>query len=243
MSTRILAHRGASAYAPENTMPAFELALQHGADGVELDVHLTKDGELAVIHDERVDRTTNGKGFVKDFTLEQLKSLDACNGMEGFAGAKVPTLSEVYSLFAGTNCIINVEIKTDIMDYPGICAKLLALEDSMHMNGMIIYSSFNHYTVKEMLALRPSAKTGLLYLSILDAPWNYAQTIGAACLHPHFITLSKTPQMVQNCAALNLETNVWTVDDPSWMKTLVKLGATSIITNRPDFARSIVFGS
>ena len=184
-----MAHRGASANAPENTMPAFELAVAHGADGVELDVHLTKDGELVVMHDERVDRTTNGKGFIKDFTLEELKRLDARNGMEGFGGVQVPTLAEVYSLFAGSRHIINVEIKTDIMDYPGICQKLLALEDSMHMNGRIIYSSFNHYTVKEMLALRPSAKTGLLYLSIIDSPWDYARRLGAACLHPHFIIL------------------------------------------------------
>ena len=243
MSTRILAHRGASFLAPENTIPAFELAIEHGADGVELDVHLSKDGELVVIHDERVDRTTNGKGFVKEFTLEELKKLDACNGKEGYAGAKIPTLDEVYGLFAKTKHIINVEIKTDIMDYPGICEKLLKLEDEIGMNGRITYSSFNHYTVKELLRLRPTAKTGLLYLSIIDSPWDYAQRIGAACLHPHFITLSKTPQMAQNCNMRGIETNVWTVDDPSWIKTLVSLGVTSIITNRPDYARTIVFGN
>ena len=243
MSTKILAHRGASYTAPENTIPAFELAMEHGADGVELDVHLSKDGELVVIHDERVDRTTNGTGFVKDFTLKELKAMDASYGKEGFAGAVIPTLDEVYSLFRYTSHIINVEIKTDIMDYPGICEKLLALEDEMQMNGRIVYSSFNHYTIKELLTLRPNAKTGLLYLSIIDSPWDYAKRLGAACLHPHFITLSKTPQMAKSCALRGIETNVWTVHDPSWMKTLVELGVTSLITNRPDYARTIVFGS
>lgn len=242
MSTKIFAHRGASYIAPENTIPAFELAMEHGADGVELDVHLTKDGELVVIHDERVDRTTNGKGFVKDFTLDEIKALDASYGKEGYVNTRIPTLDEVYELFQYTDHVINVEIKTDIIDYPGICDKLLKLEDDMHMNGRIIYSSFNHYTVRELLDKRPDAKTGLLYLSIIHSPWNYAQRLGAACLHPHFITLSKTPQMVQNCIARNIETNVWTVDDPSWMRTLTDLGVTSIITNRPDYARTIVFG-
>lgn len=242
MSTKILAHRGASYNAPENTIPAFELAMENGADGVELDVHLSRDGELVVIHDERVDRTTNGKGFVKDFTLDELKSLDASYGKEGFENSRIPTLDEVYDLFAYTGHVINVEIKTDIIDYPGICEKLLKLEDDMHMNGRIIYSSFNHYTIRNLLDMRPDAKTGLLYMSIVHSPWNYAQQLGAACLHPHFITLSKTPQMIKNCIARGIETNVWTVDDPSWMRTLADQGATSIITNRPDYARTIIFG-
>ena len=242
MSTRILGHRGASAYAPENTLYAFRLAMEQGADGVELDVHLSRDGELVVIHDERVDRTTNGQGFVKDMTLAELKELDASNGKEGFANARIPTLAEVYGLFAGTRHLINVEIKTDIMDYPGICEKLIALEDVMHMNGRIIYSSFNHYTVKEMLRLRPTAKVGLLYLSIIDSPWDYARRLGAACLHPHFITLSKTPDMAAACNSMGIETNVWTVDDPTWMKKLAELGVTSLITDRPDLARTVVFG-
>ncbi|MBR0136398.1 MAG: glycerophosphodiester phosphodiesterase, partial [Clostridia bacterium] len=142
MKTRILGHRGAAAYAPENTMPAFEMALEQGADGLELDVHLSKDGELVIMHDERVDRTTNAHGFIKDFTLEELKALDASYGKEGFANAVVPTLREVYELVRGTDKMINVEIKTDIIDYPGIVDKVLKMEDEMGMNGRIIYSSF-----------------------------------------------------------------------------------------------------
>ena len=112
----ILCHRGASGYAPENTLEAFQLAMDMGADGFELDVHLSKDGELVVIHDERVDRTTNGKGFVKDLTFEELRSLDACNGKTDYSGVCIPTLAEVYRLFANNDKLINVEIKTDIFD-------------------------------------------------------------------------------------------------------------------------------
>ena len=239
MSTRVLGHRGASFYAPENTLPAFELALEQGADGVELDVHLSKDGELIVMHDERVDRTTNAKGFIRDYSLEELKSFDASYGKEGFNGVQIPTLSEVYSLFRDTGKLINVEIKTDILDYPGICEKLLKLEDEAGMNGRIIYSSFNHYTVREMKALRPEAKVGLLYMCGWVAPWDYAKALGAECLHPHFITMARTPDMAKECKRLGIETNVWTVDESIWMERLMKLGVTSIITDKPDLALTV----
>lgn len=242
MDTRILAHRGASFYAPENTLPSFELALEQGADGVELDVHFSKDGELVVMHDERVDRTTNGKGFIKDFTLDELKALDASNGMESFKGVTVPTLSEVYDLFAGTEKLINVEIKTDIIDYPGICEKLKTLEIEKGMTGRIIYSSFNHYTVREMKRIDPQAKVGLLYMSIISEPWRYAEDLGAECLHPHFITISKTPGMAKECNERGIETNIWTVDDSAWMERLANMGVTSLITDKPDLARTVVFG-
>jgi glycerophosphoryl diester phosphodiesterase len=223
-------------------MAAFELALEQGADGVELDVHLSKDGELIVMHDERVDRTTNAKGFIKDYTLEELKAMDASYGMSGFAGERIPTLNEVYSLFNGNDRIVNVEIKTDIFDYPGICEKLIALERAAGMTGRIIYSSFNHYTILELLKLQPEAKTGLLYMSIIAAPWKYAHEVGAACLHPHFMTLSRTPDMAAECNKLGIETNVWTVNESAWMERLAKQGVTSLITNKPDLARTVVFG-
>ena len=95
MQPKIFAHRGASRYAPENTLPAFALAAEQGADGVELDVHLTRDDQLVVIHDETLERTTDGAGWVKDCTLAQLQTLSAANGMDGFAGTRVPTLRQV----------------------------------------------------------------------------------------------------------------------------------------------------
>ena len=118
--TKIFAHRGASAYAPENTLPAFELAERQGADGIELDVQLTKDGEVAVIHDEKIDRTGTGEGFVRDFTLAELKSLSFHNQMEEYRGVKIPTLREVLELVKPGNMAVNIELKTGIFWYPGI---------------------------------------------------------------------------------------------------------------------------
>ena len=116
MLKKIFAHRGASAYAPENTLPAFEKAVDIGADGVELDIHLSRDGRLVVIHDEMLDRTTNGHGFVKDFTLAELKKLDASKTMtsSGFCNLRIPTLGEVYELLADTELLVNVEVKSSI---------------------------------------------------------------------------------------------------------------------------------
>ena len=121
----ILGHRGASGYAPENTLEAFRLAMDMGADGFELDVHLSKDGELIVMHDERVDRTTDGSGLIQSFTLKELKALDASNGMAKYKGAKVPTLGELYDLIRDTRHVVNVEIKTDQIVYPDIAEKVL----------------------------------------------------------------------------------------------------------------------
>ena len=163
----ILGHRGASGYAPENTLEAFRLAMDMGADGFELDVHLSKDGELIVMHDERVDRTTDGSGLIQSFTLKELKALDASNGMAKYKGAKVPTLGELYDLIRDTRHVVNVEIKTDQIVYPGIAEKVLKLEQEKGMEGRILYSSFNHYTLMELKAIKPDVKFGILYS---DAP-------------------------------------------------------------------------
>lgn len=112
--TLILAHRGASGYAPENTMEAFELAAKMGADGIELDVHLTADGEVVVCHDEKIDRTSNGQGLITDYTLAELKAFDfGYHFYEGEGkGFKIPTLDEVYGLMSSCGMLVNVEIKS-----------------------------------------------------------------------------------------------------------------------------------
>ena len=106
--TKVWAHRGASAYAPENTIPAFQMAMEMGADGLELDVHESSDGKLMVIHDERIDRTSNGTGRVVDMTCQQLKKLDFSNGMPGYKDVRIPTLREVYGLIKDSRMTVNV---------------------------------------------------------------------------------------------------------------------------------------
>jgi len=233
----IYAHRGASAYAPENTLEAFRLAMEMGADGIELDVHLTKDGELAVIHDEALDRTTNGTGQVKDFTMAQLKELDASNGKAAYPGAKIPTLGEVYDLVRDSGMTVNVELKTDANFYPGIEAACLKLEREKGMTGRVIYSSFNHYTIANLRALDKDARLGLLYMSGLYEPWNYAKQVTAQYIHPFYASML-LPGLAEGCLENGIGINAWTIDDPGMMELCLEKGA-NIITNVPDTAISL----
>ena len=129
MKTQVWAHRGASAYAPENTLEAFRLA-----DGVELDVQLSRDGELVVAHDETIDRVSNGTGYIKDYTLAQLKKLSFNRLFPKFKDARIPTLKEVYELLKPAGLTVNVELKTGIILYPEIEEKVLALTASIGLD-------------------------------------------------------------------------------------------------------------
>jgi len=230
----VLGHRGASGYAPENTLEAFKLAMDMGADGFELDVHLSKDGELVVIHDETVDRTTDGTGFVGEMTLAELKALDASNHKEAYKGAKIPTLAEVYDLIRDTNHIVNVEIKTDNIFYPQLEEKVLALEKEMGMEGRIVYSSFNHYTVKKIRALAPDAQIGMLFGDVLVEPYDYCKSVGANLLHPSKANLN-VPGFAEKAKEAGLGMNVWTVNEVEYMEKCLACGA-GIVTNYPDIA-------
>ena len=230
----IYGHRGASAYAPENTLEAYKLAMEMGADGVELDVHLSKDGELMVIHDIDLERTTGFHGRVCDYTLAQLKELDASNGMEAYRGVKIPTLREVYALLKPYGAMVNIEIKTTDCFYPNIEEKLLELEREMGMEGKTVYSSFNHYTIARLRQLDPNAQLGLLYMSGLYEPWNYAKQVGAQYIHPMYPSLL-LPGLAQGCLENGIGINAWTVDDPGMIGLCLQGGA-NVITNKPDIA-------
>lgn len=230
----IFGHRGACGYAPENTLEAFRLALQQGADGYELDVHMTKDGELVVIHDETVDRTTDGTGLIRDLTLKQIKALDASCGKEAYRGAKVPTLREALELVQGTRYIVNVEIKTDEWFYPELEEKILALVKELGLEEQVIYSSFNHFTLQKIRALKPDAKTGMLFGDIMVRPWEYAKPLQVDFLHPMKMNI-----WVENFAEETYKAgcgiNMWTINDEETMLRCLDCGA-GIITNYPDVA-------
>ena len=237
----IYGHRGASGHAPENTLEAFRLAMDMGADGFELDVHMSLDGELVVIHDETVDRTTDGTGLVRDLTLQQLKALDACNGMERYRGAKIPTLEEVFALIQDTKHIVNVEIKTDEWFYPEIEEKCLALAARMGVEDRVIYSSFNHFTLMKLRALKPDAKLGMLFGDIMRAPWEYAQPLQVDYLHPMKMNIY-VPGFCEGAAGAGLGINMWTINDEETMARCLETGA-GIITNYPDAAVALRDGN
>lgn len=235
MATKIWAHRGASAYAPENTIPAFKLALQMGADGLELDVHLSKDGKLMVIHDNSVDRTTNGTGRVSDLTCQELKQLDASNGFEQFANARIPTLKEVYGLIRNTAATVNVEIKCDSEADKDIWLRLVELENEMDMGGRVIYSSFNHYALMKLREAKSDARIGLLYSCALVDPWVYAKYLQADAIHPYYLNL-RLPGLVEGCKKFGVAVHAWTVDDPAAVREAARIEVDSVITNKPDKA-------
>lgn len=235
----VWAHRGASGYCPENTLPAFKKAAELESDGVELDVQLTKDGELVVCHDETVDRTSNGKGWIKDMTLEELKTLDFSYGNEEYKGVTIPTMREVFGLLAPTKLSINIELKTGIVFYPGIEEKLIALVKECGFEDRVLYSSFNHYTVKRIGELNPSAKLGFLYADgTIDMP-EYAVKHGVKALHPALYNI-QFPDFMEKCKQNGIVVNVWTVNTEEYMAMSCKAGVDAIISNYPDKVFSVI---
>ena len=243
MKTKIQAHRGASAYYPENTLESFSAAIEQKADCIELDVHLTKDNEIVVAHDSTLERVSDGKGNINDFTLNELKSLDFGKSMPGRGVCRIPLLSEVFALIRPTALSINIELKTTERLYPELPEKLAAMAREFNMTGRVIYSSFNHYSLLQLKSIEPNAKIGLLYnIGIVD-PWVYANYVRADAIHPHYQIIAALPETVERCHENGLLVNVWTVDDPRAVNFMLKCGVDGIITNRPDAAVACRDGS
>lgn len=238
-SPLIIAHRGASAYAPENTMASFVKALDMKSEGIELDVHMTKDKALVVCHDERVDRTTNGKGFIKDYTLGEIKQLDAGSWFgDEFKGEKIPELEEVLHLIKDNSVVLNIELKNAPILYEGIEEKLIDMLSSYKMEDRAIISSFNHYSLIQVKKINPRIKTGVLYMAGLVEPWVYAKSLNADALHPLFYNIM-APGFVKGCLAHGIMLNPFTVDDEVYIEAMIKSKVNGIITNYPDRAIKI----
>jgi glycerophosphoryl diester phosphodiesterase len=235
----IQAHRGASAYRPENTIEAFTLAIEQNADCIELDVHLSKDGYIVVAHDERLERVSDGTGLVNDYTLDELKSFNFNKTFPDQPACKIPTLEEVYSLIKETSLTVNVELKTTELLYPELPEKLVRLEHDYNMNGRIIYSSFNHYSLAIIKHINPNSKIGLLYAMGMIDPWVYANYVHADAIHPHYAIIAALPETVAKCHENGVMVNVWTVDDPKIIGYMIQCGVDSIITNKPDVANTL----
>lgn len=237
--TLIWAHRGASGYAPENTMQAFEKAVEMEADGIELDVQLTKDGELVIIHDEQIDRTSDGTGWVKDFTYAKLSRYNYNRTHPEYEHAKIPTLEEVYELLKPTGLTVNVELKTGIVFYPEIEDRVLDLTARMGMESRVWYSSFNHYTVQRIKELNKEAKTGMLYSDGIINPVSYgAYVVGADAMHPALYNL-QYPGYMEDCRKHGKKVHVWTVNTEEHMRLVCEQQVDAMITNYPDRGRRV----
>lgn len=238
---QIFAHRGFSGYYPENTMLAFQkVAEETVADGIELDIQLTKDGEIVIMHDEMLDRTTNGSGWLKDHTLEELKMLSVGVNVKGFFPRQtIPTLREYFTWLKTTKLITNIELKTSYFEYEGIEEKLIAMVKEFGLEDQIWYSSFNHYTVARIKKLMPEAKCGLLTDTWLMNIGEYAASHGAASVNARTYFCAKEG-VAANLHAHNIALQAWTPNDAEMMQELVDAGVDVLITNYPDIAAKVL---
>lgn len=237
---KIYAHRGYSGRYPENTMLAFQKAAETGCDGMELDVQLTKDGTVVVIHDEAVDRTTDGTGLVKDYTFEELRKLDAGTikgGRYGFC--PIPSFEE-YCEWAGQyGFVTNVEIKTGVYYYEDIEEKTLELIRKYHLEDRVMFSSFNHLSLERMKELAPDIPRGaLLEHGGLGNAGYYCSRFGYDFYHPGIKGL--TENTVKNCRDHGIGVNVWTINDMESLENTYEWGCSGIFTNYPEICRSWV---
>lgn len=229
---RVFGHRGAMGYAPENTFASFERAVALGVDAIELDVHLTADGEVVVIHDAELHRTTDGEGLVGQKTLAELKALDASASFgPAFAGQRIPTLDEVLAWARG-RCALDVEIKGGPWPYAGIESRVVELIRRHEMVDQTIVISFDHPTVARVKALAPEIATGTLWSCRPIDPVGVARAAGADAIMPHWTFCDA--ETVDRAHASGLSVNPWTVNEPAVIEHLIGLGVDSICSNYPD---------
>ncbi|MBK1810103.1 glycerophosphodiester phosphodiesterase [Clostridium sp. YIM B02505] len=229
-----IAHRGFSGKYPENTMLAFEKASEAHCSGIETDIQLSKDGVPVLIHDETLDRTSNGTGLVKDYTYSELLKLNFGSGQ------KIPALEDFIAFSKEKNLFINLELKNSIIAYEGIETITLNLLDKYsYPKDKVILSSFNHYSMVNIKALDISYKTGLLYDCWIYEPGNYCRLCRADAMHPQFFSVLNK-DIVDNIKLQGFQINTYTVNEAEYMKKLLQLGVDGIITNYPDMLNQIM---
>ena len=235
------AHRGASHEAPENTIPAFLLAIELGADGIELDVQLSRDGEVVVIHDFVLETTTDGHGPVRDRTLAELKALDAGSWFDPlFVGQRIPTFQEVVEA-VGPRLLLNVELKTASLRDDGLAEAVVRTLEENQLLGRVVVSSFNPLALQRVRNLNPWIPIGFLYGPglplLLRRPW-FRRLIHPEALHPHHSMVDE--KYVRWAREKGYRLHAWIVDEPGKMWQLMRQGVDLIITNRPDVLREVL---
>ena len=233
----IFAHRGVSAVAPENTLAAFQGALDQGVKAVEFDVQLSADQHVIVIHDDTVDRTTNGGGKVRELTLNQLKSFDAGSAFSSdFAGESIPTLEEVFKRF-GRKLYLNIELKNYATPLDALPERVAALVRQYQLEDWVMFSSFNPIALNRTRRALPDTPIGLLTLKgssgFLGRNF-FTRWLSPQAIHPHKDDVSESFMLNQRRAGRRV--NAWTVNELEEMKHLVSLGVDGIITDYPSKA-------
>ena len=233
--TLIYAHRGYSAKYPENTMLAFQKAEEAGADGIELDVQLTKDGEVVVIHDEKVNRTTNGKGYVKELTYNELKEI-RCRlpNQNNYKKTNIPSLKEVLEWMTTNEINCNIELKNNVFPYEGMEEKVIELVRKYGLQNRIIISSFNHYSIVHSYRIAPEIETAPLLGNAVYMPWVYAKAIQAKGIHPKYSAYRD--EILKKTLENGIAVRPYTVNNDKDIERLIRIGCTALITDNPVLA-------
>lgn len=230
----VFGHRGFSGNYPENTMLAFRKAVEVGADGIELDVHLSKDGELMVIHDEALARTTGKEGFVCNYLRSELEQIKASKTQNDRFNESIPSFEEYCTFASGQKIVTNIEIKSGDWWYQDIERKTVDMVYRFGIQDRVIFSSFNWLSVVRCKSIAPEIPCGLLFAKEQDVKRvaYLAKDHGIEYLHPDFHLVDQA--MVDDCRRTGVEMNVWTVNTPKEMEPLIRCKARSVISNYPD---------
>lgn len=219
-------------------MESFRAAIKAKADGIELDVQMTLDGELVVIHDHQLERTTNGKGLVQQHTYRELRRYSAGAWFDpGFADAKIPRFEQVCALIAPTSLKLIVELKNFFLPQAGLEEKVI---DTLQYYGLIertVVSSFNFHSLQDVKRLMPELQTGMLYMGLLDEPWKIAAQFSANQLHAPKQALSS--KLIAGAHAHHFPVIAWTVNHEKHLRQAFALHVAGVITNYPVRARKI----
>ncbi|WP_164668696.1 glycerophosphodiester phosphodiesterase [Virgibacillus doumboii] len=235
MSTEIIAHRGASKLAPENTIPAFQLAYEAGADGIETDVHLTKDNIPILIHDERLKRTTDGSGYIKDYTFEQLKQLDAGSWFSPeYTGSKLISLEEFLQWIQDKPLCLNIELKNNKIDYKNLENIVYEVIYHYQIVKRATLSTFNPKSVERLKQYNQDIEVALLTSRRSKNLVLRAKDLGANALHIKYRLLNQL--LVDKAHQENMAVRVYTVNKPAHMQRCFKMGCDSIFTDVPHEA-------
>lgn len=240
--TGVIAHRGYSKLFPENTMLAFQEANAFDIAGIELDVQLTKDGQVVICHDETIDRTSNGKGFIKDLTLTELKAFSFYGAFE-YQFAKnehiqIPTLEEFFQWFKPLDIMVNIELKTNILRYDGLVEKVNDLIQDYKLTDRVVLSSFQHHTMNMAKSINTDLKTGLLTMNGTLKPGDYTAHHGHDYYHPFFMSLE--PEDIGNLMDNNIGINTYTVNKAEDIQKMIHTGVTNVITDDVALAVELV---
>ncbi|MCP3764341.1 glycerophosphodiester phosphodiesterase [Domibacillus sp. A3M-37] len=243
MKTSIYGHRGCKGTLPENTLLGFKRAIELGVDGLEIDIHMTKDGELVVIHDETLDRTTNAEGFIYEASLEEINKYSTgirFSGLQEYEEAwnfeRVPTLQNVLDLIAPYDLELNIELKTYAVPYEGIEERVLETVKKYGGGRKIVYSSFHLPTLIRLKERDGSAQTAWLLNEPVSRPDDYMKTFGFESLHLSKDAFFSNETYFHEWAG---QLRIWTVNDPGEITKLVKAGVEAVITDFPERALTI----